>query len=106
MMVVENVIFTSGLPKQSNQILYKATKTKPHFPLKVQPKIAPLYPSARYIFFAPFPPLFSLSGTPEEGWNGLFSPLKIPSSPAAMRLFPASLAYTLYIGGAEVLRRG
>ena len=96
-MVVENVIFTSGLPKQSNQILYKATKTKPHFPLKVQPKIAPLYPSARYIFFAPFPPLFSLSGTPEEGWNCPFPSPEISPSPATMHPFPASLDYTLYI---------
>ena len=52
----------------------------------------------RYNFFAPLPPLFSLSGTPEEGWNGLFSPLKIPSSPAVIHLFPASLAYTIYRG--------
>ena len=98
MMVVENVIFTSGLPKQSNQILYKATKTKPHFPLKVQPKIAPLYPSARYIFFAPLPPLFFLLTTPEKGRNCPFPSPKISPSPATMHPFPASFAYTLYIG--------
>ena len=67
----------------------------------------------RYNFFAPLPPLFSLLTTPEKGRNCPFSPLKSPSSPAAMRLFTSSLppplypafvpspafhAYTLYIG--------
>ena len=67
----------------------------------------------RYIFFAPLPPLFPLLTTPEKGRNCPFSPLKSPSSPAAMRLFtsslppplypafvpsPASLAYTIYRG--------
>ena len=97
-MVIENVIFTSGLPKQSNQSLCKATKTKPHFPSKVHPQIALLYPSARYIFFAPLPPLFSLLTTPEKGRNCPFPSPEISPSPATMHPFPASLDYTLYIG--------
>ena len=97
MMVIENVIFTSGLPKQSNQSLCKATKTKPHFPSKVHPQIALLYPSARYIFFAPLPPLFSLLTTPEKGRNCPFPSPEISPSPATMHPFPASLDYTLYI---------
>ena len=82
-MVVENVIFTRGHPWDFPQLLCKATKTKPHFPSKVHPQIALLYPSARYNFFVPFRPLSSLLNSSEEGRN-------CP--------FPASLAYTIYRG--------
>ena len=98
-MVVENVIFTRGHPRDFLQLLCKATKTKPHFPLKVQPKTAPLYASMRYIFFASLPPLFPLLTTPEKGRNCPFSSPEISLSPATMPPFPASLAYTIIYRG-------